>query len=193
MDGYERDTAGNIVNRGAHLVPDEHDNALRRREDKAAEDLFPSTPNDVIATTLGRILSVVNEIKASNENAKAAKGLALNDYQARAMKTAIYPNLVVIGDEKDGTNASWIYPVLALGGEVGELQNLLKKRIRDYQGEIDGETRQKVKGELGGILWYVAAIATEFDFTLEEVGRANLETLASRAKRGTLKGTGDDR
>ena len=85
------------------------------------------------------------------------------------------------------------YPALGLGGEVGEVLNKVKKIMRDHDGKITDEYREILKKELGDVLWYVAALASELGLKLEEVARLNLEKLASRKERGTLGGDGDNR
>ena len=107
----------------------------------------------------------------------------LNQYQQRARSTALYPDV--------GNNP--IYPTLGLTGESGEVADKVKKVIRDKDGVFDQETREALKLELGDVLWYVAQLASELGLALEDVGQANLEKLASRAKRGRISGDGDDR
>ncbi|MFA6911098.1 MAG: nucleoside triphosphate pyrophosphohydrolase family protein [Candidatus Cloacimonadaceae bacterium] len=70
--------------------------------------------------------------------------------------------------------------VFGLVGEVGETVDLLKKFF--YHGhEID---KQKLKGELGDILWYVAAIATLFELDLQDIALCNVEKLSRRYPNG---------
>ena len=70
--------------------------------------------------------------------------------------------------------------VFGLVGEVGEVVDLLKKFF--YHGhEID---KQKLKGELGDILWYVAAIATLFELDLQDIALCNVEKLSRRYPNG---------
>jgi NTP pyrophosphatase (non-canonical NTP hydrolase) len=104
-------------------------------------------------------------------------------YQAKAQTTALYPNM--------GQNP--YYPALGLGGEVGEVLNKVKKIMRDHDGKLTDEYREILKKELGDVLWYVAALASELGLNLEEVAQLNLEKLASRKERGTLGGDGDNR
>lgn len=108
---------------------------------------------------------------------------SLDDYQRDAMVTAAYPDL--------GNNLAYV--VLGLCGEAGELANDYKKVIRDEKGVLSEQRRQKMAKELGDVLWYVAQCASELSFSLEEIGQMNLEKLASRVKRGTLQGSGDNR
>lgn len=103
--------------------------------------------------------------------------MTFNDYQAAAKKTAIYPEQHRV-----------IYPALGLAGEAGEVAEKVKKWIRD--GNLDPDA---VKKELGDVLWYVAAVASDLGLTLDDVASANVQKLESRAARGTLGGSGDNR
>lgn len=85
--------------------------------------------------------------------------------------------------------ADEIYAVLGLSGEVGELHSMIAKAIRD-ETELD---KEHVVKELGDILWFIAAIASDIDVTLEEVAQTNIDKLNGRLKRGTIEGSGDDR
>ena len=106
-----------------------------------------------------------------------------DDYQTRAMSTAIYPNR--------GNNL--VYPVLGLNGEAGEIAEKLKKIIRDSGGELSPESRKAMSKELGDVLWYVAACCDELGVRMDSVASANIAKLASRKERGQLSGSGDNR
>jgi len=47
--------------------------------------------------------------------------------------------------------------------------------------------------ELGDVLWYVTAIASDLGYELDEVAQLNLDKLESRSQRGKIKGSGDNR
>lgn len=82
------------------------------------------------------------------------------------------------------------YALLGLCGEVGEIYSLVAKAVRDGR-KFDHD--QNVKKELGDVLWFIAAIATDHGFTLEDVARSNILKLIDRKDRGTLQGSGDCR
>lgn len=107
--------------------------------------------------------------------------MTLNEYQAGANTTALYPD--------SGKNL--LYPILGLCGESGELAEKMKKLIRDDAGILTDERRKLMKKELGDVLWYVSQVARELGCTLEEIGEENLAKLASRMERGVLHGNGD--
>ena len=109
--------------------------------------------------------------------------MLLNDYQQQSRQTARYPDA--------GNNL--IYPTLGLTGEAGEVADKVKKLIRDRGGVVDERFTEDVALELGDVLWYVAQLAQELGYDLEEVAAANLDKLSSRAARGRLGGSGDDR
>ena len=105
------------------------------------------------------------------------------DYQTKSRGTAKYP---VIGH-------GVIYPTLGLVNEAGEVAGKIKKVFRDKDGEINAETREALKAELGDVLWYMAQVATELGLTLDEIAEYNIEKLYSRLERGKIRGDGDNR
>ncbi|NQV89964.1 nucleoside triphosphate pyrophosphohydrolase family protein [Candidatus Uhrbacteria bacterium] len=109
--------------------------------------------------------------------------MEFTQYQEKAQTTAQYPNI--------GKNP--YYPALGLGGETGEVLNKIKKIMRDHDGIITDEFRADLKKELGDVLWYVSALASELDLDLNDIAEANIEKLFSRKERGVLKGSGDNR
>ncbi|QBQ72075.1 hypothetical protein Milano_053 [Agrobacterium phage Milano] len=127
---------------------------------------------------------------------------ALDQYQEIATRSAIYPG--------QGTPLGVMYAALGLA-EAGEVQNKVKKGFRDdgmiefvdepFQNgdvlvrfkSITPERREAIIKEMGGALWYMAALAKEIGVSLKEVACRNLDELCSRTERDTLHGDGDDR
>lgn len=109
--------------------------------------------------------------------------MTLDEYQAAAHATAIYP----------GKGSNILYPTLGLCGEAGEVAELVKKMIRDDGHLMTVERREKLILELGDVLWYVAALALELGMSLSSVASRNIDKLASRQANNTLKGSGSDR
>ncbi len=110
--------------------------------------------------------------------------MELNDYQAMAHKTALYPN----GDKIQ----SLYYTGLGLAGEAGEVSSKLAKYFRgDYV--MDEALEEAVVKELGDVLWYVAEMATVLNIPLEKVAQVNVSKLMNRLSMGTLRGDGDGR
>ena len=106
-----------------------------------------------------------------------------DEYQYEAGDTATYPN--------KGDNL--YYPALGLAGEAGEVCEKIKKIYRDKKGIVSKEDKVELTKELGDVLWYVAALASEIDICLSEVVETNLDKLHSRMKRNVIKGSGDNR
>jgi len=107
-----------------------------------------------------------------------SNSLTFEDYQLEAQETAIYSGSLDV-----------MYPALGLAGEVGETLNKIKKHYRDGTS-LDKDDMTK---ELGDILWYLSALATDLDIDLEEVAMGNLKKLRDRQERGVLGGSGDYR
>jgi NTP pyrophosphatase (non-canonical NTP hydrolase) len=124
--------------------------------------------------------------RAEEVAAKLAQVSTLNDYQcAAAGGTASYPGR--------GTVHGLVYVALMLNGESGEVANKVGKIMRDTDGVVDEARRNAIAAELGDVLWYVSAVASELDFTLAEIAQHNLVKIASRTARGVIGGDGDSR
>ncbi len=107
----------------------------------------------------------------------------LKEYQKLIADNAIYPNV--------GSN--FVYPVLGLAEEAGEVVGKIKKVLRDNDGIISEEKKQEIKKELGDVLWYVAAECNELGLDLTDVISDNILKMFGRRERGTLHGSGDNR
>lgn len=97
----------------------------------------------------------------------------MNDYQRLAERTA---------NRKTADTDELRYANFGMGisGEAGEVTDLLKKAV--FHGhELDQE---KLKKELGDVLWYVATIASTAGLALGEVAAANVEKLKLRFPNG---------
>ena len=82
-----------------------------------------------------------------------------------------------------------VYPALGLVGEAGEISEKVKKWLRGDK-ELD---KQGLLKELGDPLWYIASLADDLGFTLQDVVDANVEKLSSRKDRNLIHGEGDNR
>jgi len=99
--------------------------------------------------------------------------MTFEEYQAEAVQTAHYPRRM----------SNLEYPTLGLTGEAGEVANIVKKIQRDFGGELTDEIREKLKDELGDVLWYISACADELGLTLTEIAEFNVSKLAKRHNR----------
>lgn len=108
--------------------------------------------------------------------------MTLNEYQQKALETALYPQEFKI-----------IYPALGLTGEAGECADKVKKVIRDNNKEFTCEKKLEIAKEIGDVLWYCATLANDIGFSLETIGQMNYDKLCSRKRRGVISGNGDNR
>ncbi len=75
-----------------------------------------------------------------------------------------------------------------MAGEAGEVANQVKKIIRDDSGQVTDERKNKIVDELGDVLWYVAAIATDLELSLDMVAQGNLGKLKKRNSSSLIHG-----
>ena len=111
--------------------------------------------------------------------------MTFNNYQANAGRTAFYP--------RDFKNEGLYYTTWGLVGEAGEVANKVKKIMRDSDGKLTKINKADIFDELGDVLWYCASLADELGVNLEDVAKSNLNKLADRLNRCTIKGSGDKR
>lgn len=117
--------------------------------------------------------------------------MEINEYQKMALETAVYPK-----------EFKTIYPALGMNGEAGEVADKVKKVLRDSEVVVrDGSgaiilpdtKREELAKEVGDVLWYVATMAYDLGYTLEEIAVMNYQKLRSRQERHKLSGSGDNR
>lgn len=106
--------------------------------------------------------------------------MELNEYQQKALETAIYP-------------APIIYPALGMCGEAGEVADKVKKILRDNNSEFTKEKKAEIAKEIGDVLWYCATLSNDLGYCLDEIAEINYQKLHSRQLRGKLGGSGDNR
>lgn len=112
-----------------------------------------------------------------------------NEYQKEAIKTAIYPKMKT----HDDVTTAWLYPLLGLGGEVGEIEEKFKKILRDKGGVINKQDRDEILKEIGDAMWYLATLCTELGVDFNTVAKINIKKLKDRRKRNKIHGKGDNR
>jgi len=95
----------------------------------------------------------------------------LDQFQAEAKNTD------KMRGQRDSVEAI-VIPLLGLAGEAGELLSEYKKHLRDGNSHL--LFKDRVKEELGDLLWYVSTVAERFDLSLNDVAEANLRKTHDR-------------
>lgn len=116
--------------------------------------------------------------------------MTLNEYQIGAMSTCM-----------ESSN-NFMYMLSGLTAEVGEINDKVAKGIRkgyvtiNNNGiEIDAPNDfvEELAKEISDVQWFVAGLSNILGYNLEEIGKINLDKLASRKARGVIDGNGDNR
>lgn len=139
----------------------------------------------LMSENMNRAADYLTDMKRELDNM-----IDMDNYQTESLKTAVYP-----------AGQGRIYTALGLANEAGEVAGVVKKIIRQdaylssclTEEENDQMNQEKIKAELGDVLWYLAAVAKEYNLKLSDVAQYNLDKLRDRAERGVLKGSGDNR
>lgn len=102
------------------------------------------------------------------KNQYGGQTMKLNEYQELSARTA-NPH------ENEILNYG-----LGISGEAGEVSDLIKKsQFHGHDISLD-----KVKKELGDVLWYLSQIARISGLSLEEVAQGNIDKLKARYPEG---------
>lgn len=103
-----------------------------------------------------------------------------------------------------------LFAMIGVAGEAGEIANMAQKAARgDFKAAAlsltdwvfpngeelrkHQEQREKLIGEMGGVFYFLTALAWQLGVTPEEIMQRNKEKLLARLERGTIRGDGDDR
>lgn len=143
---------------------------LDARIDKLTEEAADA------ADSLAEAASLIAELEDTDE---------LASYQGFTATTAIYPRTTVI--------EALSYLALGLASEVGEIAGKVKKVLRDNDGILTAEDQIALNDEVGDVVWYATRILDEMAYNLSGAMIANRQKLTSRAQRGVLGGSGDNR
>lgn len=110
-----------------------------------------------------------------------------DDYQKQAITTAY--------TDPKHANTLMEKTIWAMGiaGEAGEVIEKWKKIVAYKEGKVSQEDVDEITKELGDVIWYIAVLAHSLNLSLDDIMRNNLKKLASRQKRGVIKGQGDNR
>lgn len=108
--------------------------------------------------------------------------MRVEDYESIIQQTAVYPKKIGL-----------LYTALGLCGEAGEVAEKIKKLYRDNGGEVTLKTTYDLQKELGDVIWYVTAMASELGLSLAAIMEANYDKLIKRRETNTLHGSGDNR
>ena len=104
----------------------------------------------------------------------------IQKYVKSTRTTAIYPQDTFLE-----------YLTLGLACEAGEVSGVVKKYIcQDFDLEM---AQDKLRKELGDVMWYWARLCDELGLDPQQVMEDNINKLQQRKVNDTLKGDGDDR
>jgi NTP pyrophosphatase (non-canonical NTP hydrolase) len=90
------------------------------------------------------------------------------EYQNKALTT-------IVTDNKRDT---LIMCTLGLSGETGEITDIIKKYLFHKNG--NQLNINKLKDELGDVLWYLSVLSSTVNLTLDEIMENNITKLANR-------------
>lgn len=109
----------------------------------------------------------------------------LNRYQMEAIRTAsvydddsLAKSVFALG--LAGEAAETLDLAIRMAVKAGKIADIVKKEI----GHDHPEDQEQMRKELGDDLWYVAALAYKYGWTLAEIATANIEKLKSRYPSG---------
>lgn len=125
--------------------------------------------------------------------------MTLNEYQqgiTHTYRTGRKPNhaLGLAGEIAEAAELMQAYELDPLAAfhairamrTVGHICDRVKKD-EYHKREVDLD---EMKKELGDVLWYLTALATDYGFTLDDVARTNLDKLRKRYPEGFTTGGG---
>lgn len=98
------------------------------------------------------------------------KALSMNEYQQKAARTI---------NKKLTPEKMLDHALHEIASEVGEIHGLYQKELQGHEFSVE-----KLKKEIGDLLWGIAELCEVYGFTLEEVARMNNAKLENRYPEG---------
>lgn len=105
------------------------------------------------------------ETNAENQR-ENVREMSLNEYQQRAART-INKSLTLAGIREHA-----LHEIVA---EVGEIHSLYQKEMQGHPFDLE-----KLKKEIGDLLWGIMELCTSYGWTAEEIAVKNIEKLWNR-------------
>lgn len=93
--------------------------------------------------------------------------MTFDEYQEISTRTAD------MGEDTDKLAAIF---ALGVAGEAGEIADLIKKWI----GHGHDQNKEKLKEEMGDLLWYISQLARCYGLNFSEIAQFNIDKLAKR-------------
>ena len=128
---------------------------------------------------------ISRKLKMYGRVADPKKKMTLNEYQALCLSTS-----EALGVNEDDR---FIIASMGVAGEAGEVVEKVKKLLRDYNGVMTDDFKEKLVGEIGDVMWYCAVLTDEVGYDLCTVSHKNIDKTLSRLERGVIAGNGDNR
>lgn len=100
----------------------------------------------------------------------AGSSHGFDEYQQQSRESAQYP----------GLGKNYVFPALGLCIKAGRIANLARKIAWSKNGNVDSVDRERVKRNLGDVLWYISQIASEFGMKFSDVAITNLHRIRAR-------------
>ena len=69
----------------------------------------------------------------------------------------------------------------------------VKKNYRDKKGNFSEHDKEQIVREMGDVLWYLAALASDLGYNLNDIAFKNTQKILERKDNGKLHGNGDYR
>jgi NTP pyrophosphatase (non-canonical NTP hydrolase) len=113
--------------------------------------------------------------------------MEFNEYQKECAKTDVGTSA------QDCLKPGWLYYMMGIAGESGEMIDKIKKLFRDHNGVVDDNFKSMIIKEMGDYHWYSARLCSALGINYNDIAKENLAKLQSRMERGKLHGDGDER
>lgn len=118
------------------------------------------------------------------------KPLELDVYTAWTDEAVVYSESTARFMEREPVDQhdflNLLYLSLALSGEVGEVQNIIKKLLRNDVGKVSPEAIDALSLELGDVFFYLIRLVVELGLDPLDVLQQNIDKLEGRINNGDL-------